>query len=121
MNRKVLYWLLVAFSLGLVACEGRNSSQAMDWLVGSWYSKEWQVTYDIHQSDSQWTIKNKTNVLTESAKLVKSSNDKKIVLISSEGTKFLITKLDDQTIDFQQVAKAGLFGITKKVTFKKMS
>ncbi|EOB2766074.1 hypothetical protein ACIL4E_002572 [Enterococcus hirae] len=138
MNKKnINYCLLLCCCINLVSCgvinddsisknelninkvsQTKNNS-SLGWLVGRWYSNEWNVTYDFSELGKEWTIKNHEQIIDKNARIGKNSTDKDIIIISKDGTKFFISKLNKKEMIFQQVAKEGLIGITNSVKFTK--
>ncbi|MFC3928032.1 membrane lipoprotein lipid attachment site-containing protein [Streptococcus caprae] len=98
--------LLALAGIVLVACSSQDS---YDWLEGYWTSSEWQVTYELGEEDGVWTIRDGSSVLAQSAKL-STDKDKNIVLTDTDGMQFIIEKISDSQIHFQQVAAEGLQG-----------
>ncbi|EMF0063483.1 hypothetical protein PGC07_002668 [Enterococcus hirae] len=80
---------------------------------------EWNVTYDFSELGKEWTIKNHAQIIVKNARIGKNSTDKDIIIISNDGTKFFISKLNKKEMTFQQVSKEGLIGITNSVKFTK--
>lgn len=102
----------------LAACT--NTKTKYTWLNGKWYSKAWQVTYVFSQKNDNWQIKDvKGNVISSSATPSKDSDDKTLTLIDKNGTKFVIKKIDNTTIKFNQTSKKGMMGTTAAVDFVK--
>lgn len=99
--------------------ENSQQSLSMKWLKGDWFSKEWQVTYTFHKDKTGWYIMNEGKQIAEDAKVTKESTQKKIVLVSKNGTRFIIEKKDNTHIKFQQLAKEGLIGATARIDFIK--
>lgn len=121
MKKLLSVLVLIILSLSLVAC-GTNKDKkeaSTDWLKGSWYSKEWDITYKFEENNNQWTIKNKDNIIAEKSKLDKDSTETNLTLTSEDGTKYNIEKIDNKHMKFQQEPKEGLTGTTNKVEFVK--
>lgn len=111
--------LLILSVITLSACGANKSNNT--WLTGTWYSKEWNVTYVFSESKSVWSIKTKDgNEITNNAKVSKDSSDKKsIKLVDKSGTQFIITKINNSHIKFYQTSKPGMVGTTAQVSFTK--
>lgn len=99
--------------------EQKKGDESMKWLQGSWYSQEWDVTYDFSQVNGQWLIKNGQTIVAEQAKLEKQTQPETFHLVSKEGTNYHVVKVTATKIQFQQTAKEGLLGATKQVEFVK--
>lgn len=123
--------LIFSIFVGLQRHKGKNqvlfqhvteSSEeflSMDWLRGNWSSEEWQVIYTFRKEKSGWSIRNGETWIAKEAKVEKESTNKEIVLVSEEGTRFILKKQDDMHMKFQQLAKEGLVGATNSVEFVK--
>lgn len=124
MKKLLSVLILIVLSFSLVACGTNKSAKdkkesSIDWLKGTWYSSDWDVTYKFEEKNNEWTIKNKSNIIAEKAKLDKKSTETNVELVSKEGTKFVIEKIDSTHMNFYQAAKEGLAGTTNKVEFVK--
>lgn len=110
----------LAFGTTLILAGCTQSSER--WLSGKWHSNNWNVTYSITQSKDKWTIKNaNTNTTVSSgAEFTHESNDK-ITLLDKSGTQYIINKIDNKTMKFQQVSKKGMLGTTDSVKFSKIN
>lgn len=127
--------VLISFAINFVGCATTHSNKSnqtvtsqaeqqrgetsMEWLQGSWYSQEWEVTYDFSQVNGQWLIKNDQTIVAEQAKLEKQTQPEAFHLVSKDGTNYHIIKVTATKIQFQQTAKEGLLGTTKQVEFIK--
>lgn len=111
--------LLLVLSISLVACGTKKEKVSTDWLKGSWYSSDWKVTYKFEEKDSKWSIKDENGTIVEGAKLDKNSTKENIKLVSKDGTKYNIEKIDDKNMKFYQSSKEGTAGVTNRVKFVK--
>ncbi|MDN6070545.1 MAG: aldo/keto reductase [Lactococcus plantarum] len=118
--KKTLY-LSVAIIICITVLSGCAKAESKTtWLQGNWYSKAWQVTYVFSQKNNNWQIKDvKGNVISESATPSKDSDDKTFTLVDKNGTKYVISKIDNETMKFYQTGKKGLMGTTAAVDFVK--
>lgn len=112
----ILFASLLALGF-LVACTKAKTID-LPWLKGRWHSKDWQVTYTFKETKERWSIYNSDEAVAESATL-KQKDIKTVELTDTDGTHFIIEKVNDKNLYFQQVAKEGLLGTTASVVFEK--
>ena len=115
MKKCSLIILLTCLMVLLVACSSRAD---LTWLKGRWYSKDWQVTYTFKETKEHWSIYNSDEAVAESATL-KQKDIKTVELTDTDGTHFIIEKVNDRKMYFQQFSKEGLLGTTASVVFEK--
>lgn len=111
----------LAFGATLILAGCTQNNNADGWLIGKWHSNNWNVTYSITQTNDKWSIKNANTDTTVSseAELKHESNDN-ITLVDKSGTQYVINKIDNKTMKFQQVSKKGMLGTTDSVKFSKI-
>jgi len=125
--RKILsiIGVFILISTSIFACGSKNiqsnsiNSGSLNWLIGDWYSAEWNVTYTFIENNNIWTIQDEEEKIAQNLTIDTNAQDKKIVFVSDDGTKYIIDKKDDTHIIFQQEAKEGYMGLTNSVDFAK--
>jgi len=120
MMKKILisFFALALFLLSLSACS--NEKREDSWLQGRWYSKSWNIAYAFVKNNGIWKIEDsKGNIISKSASKSEDSSGKELTLVDKDGTQFVINKIDNSHIKFQQVSKEGLLGTTAAIEFVK--
>ena len=115
--RKVLTGLVMLLTLCLVGCRSESNSDT-DWLEGDWYSAEWDVTYEIEESNDHWTIEEGNAV--QASNLTLTQEEGYYILTDGSGVEYRIEKISDSKMVYQQLATDGQLGTTAAVEFEKV-
>jgi len=120
-----VFCAFILISVSLFACGSKSdqsnsvNSESLEWLSGNWYSKDWDITYTFIEDNNTWTIKNENDIIAQNTIIDKENKNKNIILVSPDGTKFIIDKKNDTHFNLQQEAKEGSNGLTNSVEFVK--
>jgi len=120
-----VFCAFILISVSLFACGSKSdqsnsvNSESLEWLSGNWYSKDWDITYTFIEDNNTWTIKNENDIIAQNTIIDKENKNKNIILVSPDGTKFIIDKKNDTHFNLQQEAKEGFNGLTNSVEFVK--
>lgn len=88
------------------------------WLVGKWYSEEWNIEYNFEVNDNKWkVIDNEDKTIVSNGEL-KEEDDKLKITLKDKST-IIIIKKSDKELTLYQVAKEGMLGSTSQVSFVK--
>ena len=117
MKKIVTSLALVLCAVMLFACQSKQTTST-DWLEGKWYSKEWDMTYEIDEKDGTWSIVFDEGIVVENAEL--SVEGKVFTLTDKEGTHYVMEQQSDTKILYQKVGDEGVAGTTDQVTFEKV-
>lgn len=118
--KKILisFFTLALCLVTLSACSNKKNEDS--WLEGKWYSKSWGTTYVFSRNKSNWKIEDEIgNIISQKASKTEDSNSSSMTLVDENGTQYVIVKINNGHIKFQQVSKNGLLGTTAAVNFVK--
>lgn len=119
MKKFFVFFFTLALCLAVLsACSNEKNNDS--WLQGKWYSKSWNIAYAFVKNNDNWKIEDsKGNIISEAASQSGDSSDKGLTLVDKNGTQFVINKIDNSHMKFQQLSKEGLLGTTAAVEFVK--
>lgn len=119
MKKILVSFFTLALCLAVLsACSNEKNNDS--WLQGKWYSKSWNIAYAFVKNNDTWKIEDsKGNIISEAASQSEDSSDKGLTLVDKNGTQFVINKIDNSHMKFQQLSKEGLLGTTAAVEFVK--
>ena len=117
MKRGIILLTSLLTVIILVACQ-QKAEKTTDWLEGSWYSKDWDVTYQFDEEDDKWSIKDGNDVITQEATL--SVEDNLYTLTDEKGMVYEIQQISQTEIKYRQIAPDGVLGTTVPIAFEKV-
>ena len=118
MMKKMFVLLTSALTIFLLAACQQKTETGTDWLEGSWYSKDWDVTYQFDEEDDKWSIKDGNDVITQEATL--SVEDNLYTLTDEKGMVYEIQQMSQTEIEYRQIAPDGVLGTTVPIAFEKV-
>ncbi|OFI46835.1 hypothetical protein BG262_03315 [Floricoccus penangensis] len=96
-----------------------NFEGSDNWLIGSWYCKEWETSYRFSKNDDEWIMTDEDLGFNKNI-IIESEDENQIIFASvKNGTRYIIEKVSNKEMKFQQVAKKGMLGMTNIATFTK--
>ena len=117
MKRGIILLTSLLTVIILVACQ-QKAEKTTDWLEGSWYSTDWDVTYQFDEEDDKWSIKDGSDVITQDASL--SVEDNLYTLTDEKGMVYEIQQMSQTKIKYRQIAPDGVLGTTVPIAFEKV-
>ena len=117
MKRGIILLTSLLTVIILVACQ-QKAEKTTDWLEGSWYSTDWDVTYQFDEEDDKWSIKDGDDVITQDATL--SVEDNLYTLTDEKGMVYEIQQISQTEIKYRQIATERVLGTTVKKKKKKV-
>lgn len=96
-----------------------NFEGSNNWLIGSWYCQEWETSYRFSKNEDEWIMIDEDLGFNKNI-IIESEDENQIIFASvKNGTRYIIEKVSNKEMKFQQVAKKGMLGMTNIVTFTK--
>ena len=117
MKKGIILFTSLLTMIILAACQ-QKAEKTTDWLEGSWYSTDWDVTYQFDEEDDKWSIKDGIDVITQDATL--SVEDNLYTLTDEKGMIYEIQQISQTEIKYRQIAPDGVLGTTVPIAFEKV-